>query len=121
MTGGAYARAVAYDEVLAARVRGVLPPGPVTEQRMFGGLAFLVGGNLAVTASSDGGLLVRVGPDAVEQLLATTGAAAVMGSRVMRGWVRLPAEAVGGEGALRQWVERGVAFAASLPPKPGAA
>jgi hypothetical protein len=89
---------------------------------MFGGLAFLVGGHLSVAASGEGGLLVRVGPDETDHLLATTGAdVVVMRGRAMRGWLRVPAAGVSTDAELRAWVERGVGYAASLPPKPGAA
>jgi hypothetical protein len=103
---------MAYDEALAARIRGLVPHG-TTEKKMFGGLAFLVGGNMAVAASGQGGLLVRVDPAASDELVATTGAEKmVMRGRAMDGWLRVPA----GDD-LPDWVARGVAYAGSLPPK----
>src|SRR3954462_1379381 len=83
----------------------------------FGGLAFLVGGNMAVAASGQGGLLVRVDPAESKQLVTTTPAEEmVMRGRPMRGWLRLDSADVAG-GELDVWVERGLAFARSLPPK----
>ncbi|WP_280233607.1 TfoX/Sxy family protein [Nocardia cyriacigeorgica] len=110
---------MAYDEELAERVRDLIEPGPtVTERKMFGGLSFLVGGNMAVAVSGKGGLLVRVGPESSERL-AYDGAVApaVMGGREMTGWVRITAAHVDDEADLRDWVTRGVEFARSLPPK----
>lgn len=108
---------MAYDEDLAARVRALLADvSPVTERRMFGSQAFLVSGNLAVTASQDG-ILVRVASDQVPELLATTAARqAQMGERVMVGWVAVEADAFD-DTDLAAWVERGASYAASLPPK----
>ena len=106
---------MAYDEKLAARIRDLLEREPdLTEKRMFGGLAFLVGGKMAVAASGQGGLLVRVDPDRSEELVATTHARPMeMRGREMAGWLRV--DPAGDE--LAGWVERGVAFARSLPPK----
>ncbi len=105
---------MAYDEALAERIRA-LTAGErgVTEKKMFGGLAFLVGGNMAIAASGQGGLLVRVDPDESGELVRTTGAkVAVMRGRPMAGWLRADA----GDD-LKDWVEWGVAYARSLPPK----
>jgi hypothetical protein len=86
---------------------------------MFGGLAFLVGGNMAVAASGQGGILVRVDPAESDALVATTGAEmAVMRGRPMPGWLRVAPERLGAEPELRAWVERGVGYARSLPAKP---
>jgi TfoX/Sxy family transcriptional regulator of competence genes len=111
---------VAYDEELAARIREHVGRDPaVTEKKMFGGLAFLVDGNLAVAASGQGGLLVRVDPAESDGLVAETAARPMeMRGRKMQGWLRVDADAVGGEAELRQWLDRGVAYARSLPPKP---
>ena len=108
---------MAYDEELAHRIRAVLDVNQgVTEQRMFGGLSFLVGGNLAVSVRSGGGLLVRVGREQVADLLLTTRAQhAEMGSRTMADWVDVPAAEL--EESLAAWVRRGTSYAASLPPK----
>jgi TfoX/Sxy family transcriptional regulator of competence genes len=110
---------VAYDERLAERVRELLAgERGLSEQRMFGGLAFLIDGNLAVAASSQGGLLVRVGPDAFNDALARQGASPMeMRGRVMAGWVRVVPEVLGSKRQLESWVKRGVAFARTLPPK----
>jgi TfoX/Sxy family transcriptional regulator of competence genes len=111
--------AVAYDEDLANRIRELLAAQPgVTEQRMFGGLAFLLGGNMAVAASSKGGLMVRVDPDETDALLEKPHAAPFeMRGRGMRGWLRVDAEGVRTKRQLEPWVKRGVAYAGSLPPK----
>jgi TfoX/Sxy family transcriptional regulator of competence genes len=110
---------VAYDEVLATRIRDLLAGAPdLTEKKMFGGLAFLVGGNMAVAASGQGGLLVRVDPQASDELLATTPAQLMeMRGRSMVGWLRVDSEHVETEGELAEWVERGTAYARSLPAK----
>jgi TfoX/Sxy family transcriptional regulator of competence genes len=108
---------MAYDEALAARVRTRVAAVPgVTEKRMFGGLAFLVGGNMAVAASGQGGLLVRVDPAEGDELVQTTIATPMeMRGRRMSGWLRVD---VGeDEAQLAEWVDRGVAYARSLPPK----
>ncbi|MFC4125325.1 TfoX/Sxy family protein [Nocardia rhizosphaerae] len=110
---------MAYDEELAERIREIVYPGQaVTEQRMFGGLAFLIGGNMAVAASGKGGLMVRVDPaDSAELVDGDAVAPMVMGGREMRGWLRVSTAAVAEDAALRSWVERGVGFAGTLPPK----
>lgn len=112
-------RTVAYDDDLAERVRGMVGDQPVTERRMFGGLTFLVNGNMSVTVSGKGGLLVRVGPEAMDELLRKPGASEFdMGRRApMRGWLRVAAEAVEDDEALQQWVDRSVSFARTLPRK----
>jgi TfoX/Sxy family transcriptional regulator of competence genes len=85
---------------------------------MFGGLSFLVNGNMSVAASGQGGLLVRVDPDESDALLQKSGVALMeMGGRSMRGWLRVEADAVRTKKQLAAWVDRGVAFARSLPPK----
>ena len=109
---------MAYDEELAERIRGLLPDVPVTEQKMFGGLAFLVGGHMAVAASGKGGLMLRCDPEATEDLLEQPGAAPMeMRGKGARGWLRVDASAVADDGALSTWVDRGVSYARSLPPK----
>ena len=93
-------------------------PG-IAERRMFGGLAFLVHGNMAVAASGQGGLLVRVDPDESDELVRTSPASPMeMRGRTMPGWLRLEASAVADEAELAAWVKRGVAYARSLPAKP---
>src|SRR6476619_7207160 len=110
---------MAYDEALAGRIRDLAGDAPnLTEQKMFGGLAFLIGGNMAVAASGQGGLLVRVDPDDSDRLVATTPAEPMeMRGRSMRGWLRVAAEDVSSEEELTAWVERGLAYGRSLPPK----
>jgi TfoX/Sxy family transcriptional regulator of competence genes len=110
---------MAYDEDLADRIRELTGEQKgITEQRMFGGLAFLVRGNLAVAASGQGGLMVRVDPDESESLLASTHARPmVMRGREMQGWLRVESKHVGTKRELRKWVERGTTYARTLPPK----
>jgi hypothetical protein len=110
---------MAYDEDLANRIRELIASEPgVTEKKMFGGLAFMVGGNMAVSASGQGGLLLRVDPEATDALAAKPHAAPfVMRGREMQGWLRIAPEGVRTKRGLEPWVRRGVAFARSLPPK----
>jgi TfoX/Sxy family transcriptional regulator of competence genes len=112
-------RAVAYDEDLANRIRELIAGEPdVTEQRMFGGLAFLVGGNMSVAASGQGGLMVRVDPEETDALLEKPHAQPFeMRGRETKGWLRVDAEGVRTKRELAPWVNRGVAYARSLPPK----
>ncbi|MEU6683590.1 TfoX/Sxy family protein [Streptomyces sp. NPDC046832] len=107
-----------YDEGLAERIRGRLGADPaVTEKRMFGGVAFLYEGNMAVGVTGDD-LMVRVGPDHTDAALARPGARAFdMTGRPMRGWVVVDGAAVAEDDALVAWIDEGRAFAASLPPK----
>ena len=110
---------MAYDEELAARIRALVAGEPgLTEQKMFGGLGFMVGGNMAVAASGQGGLLVRVDPEESSTLVETTPAYnMVMRGRPMDGWLRVDDADVTSEPALAEWVGRGVAYARALPPK----
>jgi TfoX/Sxy family transcriptional regulator of competence genes len=110
---------VAYDEELAARVRKLVSAEPgLAEKKMFGGLSFLVGGNMAVGVSGQGGILVRVDPDESDELVAATSAQLMeMRGRSMRGWLRVTAEEVARDEALAEWVARGTAYARSLPAK----
>ena len=110
---------MAYDEELAARIRSLLGERPgLTEQKMFGGLAFLVHGNMAIAASGQGGILVRVDPEQSDELVATTSAEPMeMRGRQMAGWLRVDSADLADDAALAEWVERGTAYAASLPPK----
>src|ERR1044072_6065031 len=98
---------MAYDEHLATRLRELVGSGPeVTEKRMFGGLAFLVGGNMAIAASGQGGLLVRVDPAVSEKLVSTTSAELMeMRGRQMQGWLRVAADDVRTKPKLARWVE----------------
>jgi TfoX/Sxy family transcriptional regulator of competence genes len=117
--GRGYRAVMAYDEALAARIRDHVAGAPVEEKKLFGGLAFLVGGHMAVAASGKGGLMVRVEPSETAALLAEPGTSPMeMGGRgPMDGWLRVSAEAVRDEESLDRWVERGLAYAGSLPPK----
>jgi hypothetical protein len=110
---------VAYDEALAARIRDLVADTPaLTEKKMFGGLAFLVGGNMAIAASGEGGILVRVDPAETLSLVAKTPAEVmVMRGRAMDGWLRVAAEDVSTTRSLTPWVTRGTTYAASLPAK----
>jgi TfoX/Sxy family transcriptional regulator of competence genes len=110
---------MAYDEVLAARIRELLiGESDVTETKMFGGLAFLVRGNMAVAASGQGGVLVRVDPASSDRLLATTSARPMeMRGREMRGWVRVDDNSVRTKRQLAKWVGLGSTYARSLPAK----
>ena len=111
---------MAYDEDLADRIRELLSEQRgVTEKRMFGGLAFLVGGNMAIAASGQGGALVRVDPDQADRLLETTSAdVAVMRGRPMKGWLRVHADDLRTKRRLEKWVKLGSAYASSLPTQP---
>jgi TfoX/Sxy family transcriptional regulator of competence genes len=110
---------VAYDEELAGRIRQLVgDEAALTEKKMFGGLAFLIGGNMAIAASGQGGLLVRVDPDQSDQLVASTSATPMeMRGREMAGWLRLDSDDVEEEPELARWVELGATYAKSLPPK----
>jgi TfoX/Sxy family transcriptional regulator of competence genes len=110
---------MAYDEDLANRIRELIAGEPdVTEQRMFGGLAFLVAGNMSVAASGQGGLMVRVDPGDSDALLAKPHVRPFeMRGRAMQGWLRVDAEGVRTKRQLDPWVRRGVAYARGLPPK----
>lgn len=110
---------MAYDEKLAERIRALVAGEPdLREQKMFGGLGFLIAGNMAVAASGQGGLLVRVDPAESDRLVAATNAYPMeMRGRSMRGWLRVDAEHVRRKSELSKWVERGTAYARSLPAK----
>jgi len=111
---------MAYDEDLADRIRGLVGgESGLTERKMFGGLAFLIGGNMAVAASGQGGILVRVDPAQSDALVDTTNAELMeMGGRRMAGWLRVGAEDLGTKRQLARWVELGTTYARSLPAKP---
>lgn len=110
---------MAYDEELAHRIREVLQDVPgLTEKRMFGGLAFLVNGNMSVSASGQGGLLLRVDPAETDTIVDEPHVSrAVMHGRAMDGWLRVDESVVEDDADLRHWVELGVAYATSLPAK----
>lgn len=109
---------MAYDEELADRIRELVPEEGVTEKKMFGGLAFLVGGHMAVAASGRGGLMVRADPAESDDLVDSSPAEPmIMRGRPMTGWLRVPADAVDARAELKRWVGVGVGYASSLPPK----
>jgi hypothetical protein len=110
---------VAYDERLAERIRALLEgERGLTETKMFGGLAFLIGGNMAIAASGQGGILVRVDPEGSHRLVATTKAeTAVMRGREMPGWLRVATEDVTTKAQLSKWVRLGAGYARTLPAK----
>jgi TfoX/Sxy family transcriptional regulator of competence genes len=110
---------VAYDEDLAHRIRELLAAERgVDEKKMFGGLAFMVRGNMAIAASRQGGVLVRVGADKSDRLVETTKAEqAIMGDRPMSGWVRVAAQDVATKRQLERWVRLGADYARSLGSK----
>ena len=110
---------MAYDEELAERIRALLGDRTgLSEKKMFGGLAFLAGGNMAIAASGQGGILVRVDPEESNELAATTPAEPMeMRGRSMAGWLRVDSADVKDDAALGEWVERGLAYAGSLPRK----
>jgi TfoX/Sxy family transcriptional regulator of competence genes len=110
---------MAYDEDLADRIRELIAAQPgVEEKRMFGGLAFLINGNMSVAVSARGGLMVRVPPDETEKLLAREHVEPmVMAGRETRGWLRVTSDGVKTKRQLQSWVTRGVDYAKSLPSK----
>jgi TfoX/Sxy family transcriptional regulator of competence genes len=110
---------MAYDEQLADRIRELVgSEADLTEQKMFGGLAFLIGGNMAVAASGQGGVLVRVDPAQSDALVATTSARPMeMRGRQMQGWLRVGPDEVRSRRQLARWVELGTSYARSLPAK----
>src|SRR5262245_1958186 len=110
---------MAYDEELADRIRELVGSEPgLTEQKMFGGLAFLIGGNMAIAASGQGGLLVRADPEESDELVEKTNARLMeMRGREMRGWLRVDADDVGTKPELAKWAKLGTGYARSLPAK----
>ena len=118
-TGSDDTAAIAYDEDLANRIRELIAAEPdVAEKKMFGGLAFLIGGNMAVAASGQGGLMVRCDPGETEKLVGKPGARPFeMRGREMAGWLRVDDSAVRTKRQLGPWVRVGVGYARSLPAK----
>lgn len=108
---------MAHDEHLANRIRALLEgEAGLTEKKMFGGLAFLIGGNMAVAASGQGGLLVRADPETSDGLLAAAGVPPMeMRGRQMQGWLCVDDEVVRAERQLEKWVRLGVGYARTLP------
>jgi TfoX/Sxy family transcriptional regulator of competence genes len=110
---------MAYDQELAERIRGLISATPgLTEKKMFGGLAFLIAGNMAIAASSQGGAMIRVDPQQSDELVTTTTASLVqMRGRLMPGWLRVSSDDLRSDDQLAPWVERGTGYAQTLPPK----
>ena len=110
---------MAYDVELADRIRALLSDeAGVREQRMFGGLAFLINGNMAVSASSHGGLLLHIDPDKVEGLVDEPHVRrAEMRGRIMNAWLRVDAQVLATDDDLRLWLDQGISYARSLPTK----
>ena len=110
---------MAYDEDLAERIRDIVQDeAGLTEKRMFGGLAFLINGNMAVSASGQGGLLLRVNPADTATLVERPEASRFeMRGREMDGWLRIDPKGLGTKRQLMSWVSRGVSYARSLPAK----
>lgn len=108
-----------YDEVLADRIRDVVEGEPgLTEKRMFGGLAFLVNGNMAVAASGQGGMMLRIDPADAEELTRHQHVERMeMRGRAMDGWLQIDDPALEDDAGLRDWVETGLTYARTLPPK----
>ena len=110
---------MAYSEDLANRIRELVADQPgLTEKKMFGGLAFLIGGNMAIAASGQGGILVRVDPTQSESIVSKSNAeTAVMRDRPMEGWLRVADEHLRTQRQLSKWVKLGAGYACSLPAK----
>ncbi len=110
---------MAYDEGLAERIRRFVSGDPdLTEKKMFGGLAFLICGNMAIAASGEGGVMVRVDPGQSDALVAATTATVVeMRGRPMPGWLHVSSGDLQADDDLAAWVDKGTGYARSLPPK----
>ena len=110
---------MAYDQELAGRIRQLIGTDPeLTEKKMFGGLAFLIRGYMAIASSGQGGALVRVDPAQSDALVATTTATLMnMRGRDMPGWLRISADDLRTDDQLAPWVEIGTGYARSLPAK----
>src|SRR2546429_2525569 len=110
---------MAYDEDLANRIRELIASEDgYTEQRMFGGIGFMIDGHMAVGVSGEGGLMIHCSKEETEALLAKPGARPFeMRGPEMKGWLRVDAESVSTKRALEPWAMQSVAFARALPPK----
>ena len=108
---------MAYDQRLADEIRARIGKNHVTERQMFGGIAFMIGGNMAVGVSGDE-LMVRVGKDAHDQAVTKPGARIFdVSARPMRGWIVVAPEGLATDSALDAWIQQGIAYAETLPPK----
>jgi len=110
---------MAYDLLLAERIRGLIKNQPgLTEKKMFGGLAFLINGNMTISASGHGGVMLRVDPNGSEALISSSHARVVeMRGRLMPGWLRIDTEYLHSDSDLSKWVQIATAYTRSLPPK----
>jgi TfoX/Sxy family transcriptional regulator of competence genes len=110
---------VAYDEKLAQRIRSILAKEPgLSERKMFGGIGFMVHGNMAVAANSKGGVMVRVDPEHGRELLEDPRYQPMeMRGRMMHGWLHIEPDAVASEESLREVVRHGLDYVRTLPPK----
>ena len=109
---------MAYDENLAARIRDEVAGEPgVMEKKMFGGLAFLVNGNMSVSASGNGGMMLRCWPERTDEFVARGAERVVMRGKEMNGWIRVSDELIADDSVLATWVEVGLEYARSLPAK----
>ena len=109
---------MAYDENLAARIRDEVGGEPgLTEKKMFGGLAFLLNGNMSVSVSRNGGLMLRCSPERTDEFIAWGAERMVMRSKEMNGWIRVSDELLADDDVLARWVTVGLDYARSLPPK----
>lgn len=108
---------MAHDPELAEQIKDLLGAHPWTSRAMFGGLAFMVGGHMAVAIRGEGGLMVRVDPGQGRDLVADGVSLVRMGGRSMAGWLQVDPEAIATPEQLEHWVQTGVEFASTLPPK----
>lgn len=110
---------MAYDDATAARIRKLLTgQRDVVEKKLMGGLSFMIAGNMACSVSGRGGMLIRVGPNGMDAALKEPYTEpAAMGGKTMSGFISVQPQGYRTDAALKAWVERGVAFAATLPPK----
>ena len=112
---------MAYDEELVHRLRELLADeAGISERKMFGGLAFLLHGNMTVSASRTGGLLVRIDPSTTDAALARPHVALMqMGGRTMDGWIIVAPGGLRTKRELAAWVKRALTFGRTLTPKTG--
>ena len=109
---------MAYDEDLAARIRDEVGGEPgIMEKKMFGGLAFLLNGNMSVSVSGKGGMMLRCWPERTDEFVALGAERMVMRGKEMDGWIRVSEEALADDDVLATWVETGLTYARSLPAK----
>lgn len=109
---------MAYDEHLAARIRDEIGGEPgVTEKKMFGGLAFLLNGNMSVSVSRNGGMMLRCSPERTDEFVGRGAERMVMRNKEMNGWIRVSEELVADDDVLATWVTVGLDYARALPPK----